>query len=440
MAHRVGRFDARESLQFVRITVWGINYLPELTGIAPFNTELCNFLKSQGHDARMVTTFSYYPAWCKLPSERFRLFRTDNIEDVTVYRCWHYVPQKVTAFKRILHEGTFVLTSFCRQIFLSRPDVFVVISPPLFLGFAAWLIGKIKRAPFVFHVQDLQPDAASTLGMIKSRALIRVLYGLEKLAYTKAARVSGISRGMLSAFEKKGVSEDRRIYFPNGVELPDSSHIPPPGAFRKSHGFSSTDFLAVYSGNLGVKQGLEVLIEAARLMTEPRIRIVICGEGNQRERLMNLAKAHQLQNVIFIPLQPELRYHEMLVDADICVIPQQRGVGNFFFPSKLLTALAFSRPVISIADEESELVEAVNAGGFGVNVEPSNPARLAELISRLALEPERLQKMGGAGQRFAGQFEMKTVQKQFETALVALAPRSRHGRMSISRLGRKEHL
>src|SRR5436190_11857885 len=159
----------------MKINVWGINYAPELTGIAPYNAALCEHLARQGHDVRMVTSFAYYPAWTKAQEDRGRWFRTDEIRGVPVHRCWHYVPRKANALKRIIHEGTFVAASFLRQLVLPAPDAYVVISPPLLLGAAAWLLGKIKRRPFLFHVQDLQPDAAAGLGMLRDGALVRAL-------------------------------------------------------------------------------------------------------------------------------------------------------------------------------------------------------------------------------------------------------------------------
>ena len=136
----------------MRVIVWGINYAPEVTGIAPHNVALCEFLRRRGDDVEMVTTFAYYPTWRKQDEDRRRLSRTDNINGVPVHRCWHFVPRKVSAWKRVLHEATFVLTSTIRILALKRADIYVVISPPLLLGAAAWFAGTIKRAPFVFHV------------------------------------------------------------------------------------------------------------------------------------------------------------------------------------------------------------------------------------------------------------------------------------------------
>ena len=289
----------------MRILVWGINYAPEVTGIAPCNVALCEHLRAAGHDARMLTTFAYYPEWKKAAGDRGRLYRTDVLSGVPVHRCWHYVPARVSALKRIVHEGTFVLTSFLRALALGRFDVMVVVSPPLLLGAAAWVLGKIKRAPFVFHVQDLQPDAAVGLGMLKPNAFTRALYRLEAFAYAKAARVSGISQGMLRAFAAKGVPVEKRVYFPNGVRTSGQKEtLAPTGRWRERHGFAEDDFLAVYSGNLGVKQGLDILPEAARQLSKNgRVRIVVCGQGAAGERLRAEAAKSPLTNFTLLPLQ-----------------------------------------------------------------------------------------------------------------------------------------
>ncbi|HEY2342149.1 MAG TPA: glycosyltransferase, partial [Chthoniobacteraceae bacterium] len=100
----------------MRILVWGINYAPEVTGIGPCNTALCEYLHAAGHDVEMVTSFSYYPSWRKREEDRRALWRTEVIRGVPVHRCWLYVPAKVRRWKRMLHELTFVFMSFCRVV------------------------------------------------------------------------------------------------------------------------------------------------------------------------------------------------------------------------------------------------------------------------------------------------------------------------------------
>jgi colanic acid biosynthesis glycosyl transferase WcaI len=303
---------------------------------------------------------------------------------------------------------------------LPAPDVYVVVSPPLLLGTAAWLLGKIKRRPFVFHVQDLQPDAAAGLGMLKAGRLIRALYALEAFAYKKAARVSGIMPGMIDAFRRKGVPASSLVLFPNGVCLPDLVSAPPPGKFRARHGFAQDDFLILYSGNLGVKQGLDVLVQSARHIADSKVRVVICGEGAQREHLAEMIREHGLRNVTMLPLQADAQYHEMLVDADVCVITQQAGSGGFFFPSKLLTTLAWSKPVLTVADRESELVRALDFGGFGVNVPPGDPLGVATAIQQLASDRSRLAEYSSAGRHYVAQFAVDRVLGEFAAELDCL--------------------
>ena len=402
----------------MRVIVWGINYAPEFAGIAPHNVALCEFLDAEGHDVEMVTTFAYYPTWQKSAEDRGRLYRTGGVNRVPVHRCWHFVPARVSALKRILHEGSFVFTSTLRALFLSAPDVYVIVSPPLLLGMAAWLVGKLKRAPFVFHVQDMQPDAAVGLGMLKANWFAKTLYGLEAFAYRKAARVSGITPGMLENFRGKGVPESKLIYFPNTIELPNDISSCERGSFRTRHGFAAEDFLAVYSGNLGVKQGLDILLETAPLLRDPRIRIVICGDGAQRETLAARAREMKLTNLRLLPFEDE--YRALLVDADLCFITQQLVSGNSFFPSKLLGLLAEGRPVVAVSAPESELAVALRQGGFGVNVPLGRREELAEVLDALAKDPQRLADYGAAGRVYVQQFGKHKVMQSFVIELKTL--------------------
>jgi colanic acid biosynthesis glycosyl transferase WcaI len=228
---------------------------------------------------------------------------------------------------------------------------------------------------------------------------------MEGFAYAKAARVSGISCGMLEMFRKKSVPERKLIYFPNGVRLP--LDLPNRGGFRGRHQISEDTFLAVYSGNLGVKQGLDVLVHAAALLKAPAatgaalddsvnasaadlaIKIVIAGDGARRAHLAKLIAQLKLENVLLLPLLPDLAYREMLADADCTVITQQAGTGSFFFPSKLLAALAAGKPVVTVADETSELAKALATGRFGLNVPPNDPPALAAAIRCLTRAAER---------------------------------------------------
>jgi colanic acid biosynthesis glycosyl transferase WcaI len=286
------------------------------------------------------------------------------------------------------------------------------------------LAGKLKRAPFVFHVQDLQPDAAVGLGMLKVGVFTRALYWLEAFAYKHATRVSGISDEILEAFRRKSVPDRKLMLFPNAVALPNESEIPTRGRFRLKHGFGADEFLAVYAGNLGIKQGLNLLLDAAELLRADKgIRVVIAGDGAARESLEQEKQDRSLTNVSMLPLQFGSDYKELLVDADVSLITQQSGSGNAFFPSKLLITLAYSSPVITVADEESALARVVRDGRFGRNVVPGNPELLATILRDLAHDREQLRRWGRVGRVYVERFEQCKVLQKFIDELQRLFSR-----------------
>ena len=400
----------------MKILVWGINYAPEVSGIAPFNTALCEYLVSRGHAVTMLTTFSYYPQWKKRPEDSARLVQTENINGVEVARVWHYVPRKLSSLKRIIHEATFLGLSFLRALQMPKFEIAVVVSPPLGLGFFAWLYSRIKGTPFVFHVQDLQPDAAMSLGMLKPSRFTQLLYKLEALAYAKAARVSGISRGMLRAYENKGVPPEKIILFPNGVAIPGPGYFPAPGAFRARYKIGPEICLATYSGNLGAKQGLDILLDVAEKVADEPIKIVICGDGARRAAMEEEVRYRKLKNLLLIPLQDDQGYREMQVDTSISLITQIKGTGQFFFPSKLLSAMVFRKPVLAVADGDSELAQAVLESGCGRVVAPDDLDGLVSTLVEMR-SPEKQLTMGQNGKKWVAQYAFDVVHAQFESEL-----------------------
>jgi colanic acid biosynthesis glycosyl transferase WcaI len=413
----------------MKIILWGINYAPESTGIAPFNRELCEYLVEQGHEVTAVTAFPYYPHWKKEPGDRGRWHRVEALGGVSVHRCWCYVPAVVTNLRRIAHELSFGLVSTLRILALPRAEVYVVVSPPLVLGFFAWIATTLKASRFVFHVQDLQPDAAVGLGMLPRGGLVRALYRLERLAYAKAAMVSGISEGMMTAFRQKGVPPAKCMLLPNWVRLAAAAPRGLNGraAARRHFEIADGTLLAIYAGNLGRKQSLGILIDAAfQLQIRPqagtgKIKLIIAGDGSARPELERSLRTHPGVAVQLLPLLSDDDYATLLRAADVALITQAAGTGQFFFPSKLLTVLAAGLPVIAVADEDSELTRAVHTGGFGRTVRAGDAIGLAAVLRILGEYPPQLDAWA-ARTGWAQQFSRESILPRFEQMLLSLGP------------------
>ncbi len=415
----------------MKINVWGINYSPELVGIAVYNTDLCKYLAGCGHDVTVVCGFAYYPAWKKQDADKGKYFanevKTDNAgRKVMLCRCWQYVPSKPTASKRILHELTFVLGSLIRQLTLPAADIYVVISPPLLLGLAARILCLVKGRRYVFHVQDLQPDAALSLGMLKGKLLSKILLWLEKTAYEGAAFVSAISRSMCKIIVAKGIDRGKVVFFPNWIDRGSSTALPAYGSWKAMHGIDLSTPLVSYAGNLGVKQGLDTLIEAAKLVEEKKeVAFVIAGDGANKSELVKLSDNLGLKNMIFLDVMPQAEHTALLVDSTLCVIPQKLGAASAFLPSKLLNILALGKPVVTNCDPQSALAEAVADGGFGETVAAGSVSAMALAIIDLAFDSDKAKRLGEAGRSYVAQFEKTTVLSEFLQALSRVAHKSR---------------
>lgn len=330
-----------------------------------------------------------------------------------------YVPRKLTSLRRMVHEGTFACASFMRALCGPRPDLLLVVSPPLGLAASAIALGKLWRVPYVLHVTDLQPDAAVDLGMLSRGRLVRAFYRMEAAAYRHAAMVSTLTEAMRSRIIAKGVPPDKVVLFSDWVE-PSLFKIPPPPV-RPDRG-SADEFVVAHFGNMGVKQGLEIVVEAARLsVAEKAITYLLVGDGAARENVQARAGSLGLSNLHFLPFQPRERFLELLSRADVCLVTQRCTVADVVFPSKVLTLLAAARPVIASVGGDSEVSRVIAESGAGITITPEDPRALADAVATLCANPLVRERMGRAGRAYAlERWEREAVLKSTEHRLAAL--------------------
>ena len=407
----------------MRIHIIGINYSPEATGIAPFNTGRAEYLAAQGHDVTMCTALPYYPEWRVNPAYSRVAFTRERRAGVNILRCPLYVPSTVTPLKRVIHEATFILTALLRSIFCRRPDILVIVSPPIGLGIAAWFLGRIWwRVPVVLDVEDLQPDTALHLGMMKQGALIRLLYGVERCAYRHAALVSTLTDAMRARIVSKGVADGKVVVSPSWAE-PELFDLPgDDDSIRRELGLGRAH-LVLHAGNMGVKQGLDVVLEAARLTDErPDILYLLVGDGAMRAQLESRLRALDLQNVRMLPLLPRESFLRLLAAADVCLVTQQRTVADVVFPSKVVTLLAAGKPVIASVSAASAVARTIVEADAGIVVTPEDPSALANAVDALLADPEkRLQMKTHARQYARKRWDHDAILQDLEQAITRAA-------------------
>ena len=407
----------------MRIAIVGINYAPEPTGIPVYTTGLAEYLVSQGHDVTVYTGFPHYPRWKKNPGDRHRLFRAETLNGVAVRRHYVYVPKRPSALKRIPHELSFVVSGSIGYLFGPRADFTIIISPPLFTGIPVAVIARLKGSRTLFHVQDLQPDAAVDLGMLKPGKLASLFFLLEKVTYRLVDFVSSISAGMVSRIASKGVPESKLSLFRNWAHDNLISPMSTDTHFRREWDLEGK-FVVLYSGNMGVKQGLDSVLQAAvALKSHKDVVFLIVGDGGEKPALMERANAMNLTNVQFRPLQSMEQLSELLATADVAIVPQKHGVKDIVLPSKLSNLLASGRPIIAAAEVETEFGKMVLESGCGVLVEPGNGAQIASAILELRSVPDSRVRMGDSGRRYmevelSGAAILGTINGQIE-AMVA---------------------
>ncbi len=404
----------------MRILVLAINYWPEQTGIGAVLTRRCEYLASVGHEVTVCTGMPYYPEWRIHPGYTGKLLSREEHNGVTILRSWIWVPRKVTSVKRVLFEASFLASSLLRAMCSRKPELLLVVSPPLGLAISAVLLSRWTKAPYVFDVQDLQPDSAADLGMLPGPVL-PLLYRLEKMAYRHASLISTITEGMRQKIVAKGVPPKKVAVVP----FPADSSLFAVGSsvkglrFRSQYGLDGKVVVA-HSGNMGVKQGLGVVLDTAELMREQRdVTFLLTGDGAMKPHLENKAKALKLNNVRFLPLQEQAEFLQMLAAIDVALIVQQSSVSDIAFPSKTITLLSAARPVAAAVHDNSEIGRVIRQSNGGVVVEPENAGALTTTLQELFRDPVRRTAMGEFGRRYALQhWDAARILPNFESHLL----------------------
>ncbi len=407
----------------MRILLHGINYSPELTGIGKYTGEMAEWLASRGHEVRVVTAPPYYPAWrVRADYSAWKYVVEDGA--IKVYRCPLYVPEQPSAFSRLLHLFSFTVTSLpvmLQQVAWS-PDIALTVEPSFFCTFATLVTCYLTNAVSWLHVQDFEIDAAFDMGFLHdSGPMPKYVYQLESAIMRQFDRVSTVSPKMIAQLRQKQVDYDRAILFPNWVDIAVVHPMDRVSTLRTRLGLTAGKIVLMYSGNMGMKQGLEVLpVLAQWFATDTRVHFIFCGDGALRPRMEQSVAG--LVNVTMLPLQPASALNDLLNAADIHLLPQRADAADLVMPSKLTGMLASGRPVIATAAKGTQVATVIE--GCGIAVEPGDMAGLIDAVSTLVDSAGMRREMGANARLHAVEHLGKDrVLERFENELKSLVRR-----------------
>ena len=385
----------------MKILIYGLNFHPEIVGIGKYSGELAAWLVKAGHEVHVVTTPPYYPQWKVFPGYTSLKYLKETWKGVEIIRCPLWVPQKPSGITRILHLLSFAMSSWPAMLSQVKwkPDIVLNIIPTLFSSPCALSIARMVKAKSWLHIQDFELDAASNLGLIKTGNVVtRSADRWEKSILSRFDVVSSISNRMVARLNTKGIPQNKVVLFPNWI---DTNVIFPvkekSNAYRTLLGTTNNQFVVLYSGNMGNKQGLDLIIKVAHQMQEEKsVVFVLCGNGTARPQL---EKASQyLKNVHFLDLQPEDKLNSLLNSADIHILPQQASAADLVMPSKLLGMLASGKTIIATANAQTELADVVNQ--TGIVVPPNNPEAIIQAIIKIINSNSLRKELGDKSREF----------------------------------------
>jgi colanic acid biosynthesis glycosyl transferase WcaI len=375
-----------------KILLISYNFNPEPTGIGKYNGEMMAWLVKQGYDCTVITSYPYYPFWkVQEPyyKNRFRYTKEENYDQesggkLTTYRCPMYVPSKPSGLKRMILDFSFIVSALFKLLLLlpgKKFDFVITVAPSFEVGLLCVLYKKLRKSKLLYHIQDLQIEAARDLQMIKSERVINTLFSIEKYILNHSDVISSISDGMVSKIQKKTNKEV--FLFPNWTDITAFFPIKNQLSLKEEFGFASTDKIILYSGAIGEKQGLESIIHAANeFKDKEQVKFVICGSGPYKAKLQELAKKLSLNNVIFFPLQPFEKFNQFLNIADVHLVIQKANASDLVMPSKLTTILAVGGLAVITANKGAGLHTLVEKYNMGYLVDAENQKALNAGINK----------------------------------------------------------
>ena len=404
----------------LRILVIGVNYAPEVTGIAPYTAALASGLAKRGHRVRALTAMPHYPEWRRRPGYE-GWHRTEVLDGVRVDRLRHSLPKRPVGVGRLVSEVSFGLRVLTAR--WGRPDVVVFVSPALFATRIAMLrtrLGRLRGRTVVW-VQDLYSRGiVETAGVDPDDPVARIITATESAVLQQATASVVIHEGFVGQAIELGARADSLHVVRNWTHLHPGVEDRTREAVRERLGWQDDEVIALHSGNMGVKQALGNLVDAARLADDrdAPVRFVFTGTGSERAGLEEQARRLGVQRIGFLDTIAQHEFPATLGAADVLLLNEAPGLREMAMPSKLTSYFSAGRPVVAATDAASLSAREVASSGAGVRVDPADPVALLDEIERIAGDAALIAELGGNGLRYSSErLDQQVAVSAFERVL-----------------------
>lgn len=385
----------------MKVLVISQQFSPEMGALPNRLYPLTRHLAAAGHQVFVATGMPNYPKGKVFPEYRGRRFMRESRDGATVLRTSYYTtPRNVSKVSQLLSYLSFLPAVLHSGWRAGRVDAVFVTSPPIFPAVPAILLAKARGAKLVVDLRDLWPDEVIAVGAAREgSAPIRMLRLIERWMYRSADIVTCTTRAFADTVAERGVGPEKRRLLPNGADVELFRPLPRENDHAAAYGFGDR-LVVTYSGLLGIKHGLETVLEAAELLADREdVVFFLRGEGPRRAALEERVRELGLENVIFggeVPIE-EVPY--LLARSDVCVtnlLPD--AYLDKIVSVKVFEYLACEKPVV--AGLRGEGARVLEESGGGIAVEPGDAQAMATAVRELLDSPDRRAEMGKAGRRY----------------------------------------
>ncbi len=384
---------------FVKFLFFSEYYKPDGGPAAPLFGMLAEELVNRGHEVRVISTVPHYPSGVVPSNYRGWAIRRNNENGVQIVRIPLPSKNRKILFNRFVQILVYQIGSTIEG-FRVNPEVVITHTPAFEVWLPFLIHGLAKKRKTIYSIHDVYPDVGIRMEIFKSKAVINLVTALEKCFIKGADKIRVISKSFKQRVHELGANEEDIILIYDWVDIENIRPMQKDNAFSKEFGMIKS-INVMYTGNIGSVQGLETVIQTAKLLEDnSNIQFVFVGEGNAKQDLERQVSEAKLNNVLFIPYQPRERMSEVLASADIGLVCLKKGTGFGALPSKTYSIMASGKPIIASVDIGSDTWDLINRARAGITVQPESPSDLVRAILELVSSSERQQLMGMQGRRY----------------------------------------